>query len=51
MKFVLPIKQTLDRLLSDDEYRASCEILVDPDLIPRANAPLDRMLAFQAARS
>lgn len=42
--------QTLDKLLHDDSYRNSCEIQVDPALIPQANAPLDRMLAFQAER-
>jgi quinolinate synthase len=39
--------QTLDRLLQDADYRASCEILVDPELGQRAKLPLDRMLDFQ----
>ena len=40
--------RALDRVLHDDAYRASCEILVDPELGLRAKQPLDRMLAFQA---
>ena len=40
--------RTLDRVLHDDAYMASCEILVDPELGLRAKQPLDRMLAFQA---
>lgn len=39
--------RTLDRLLSDDTYRASNEIQVDPALGQRAKQPLDRMLTFQ----
>jgi quinolinate synthase len=39
--------RTLDRLLSDDSYRADNEILVDPELGQRAKTPLDRMLTFQ----
>ncbi|MEM7099380.1 MAG: quinolinate synthase NadA [Pseudomonadota bacterium] len=42
--------RALDRVLHDDEYRAGCEITVDPELIPKAVAPLERMLDFQAAR-
>lgn len=40
--------RALDRVLHDEAYRASCEILVDPELGLRAKQPLDRMLAFQA---
>jgi quinolinate synthase len=40
--------RALDRVLHDDAYMASCEILVDPGLGLRAKQPLDRMLAFQA---
>ena len=40
--------RALDRVLHDDAYMASCEILVDPELGLRAKQPLDRMLAFQA---
>ena len=39
--------QTLDRLLSDERYRAGCEIQVDPAIGERAKLPLDRMLRFQ----
>lgn len=40
--------RALDRVLHDEAYMASCEILVDPGLGLRAKQPLDRMLAFQA---
>ena len=39
--------QSLDRLLSDTEYRASCEIQVERSVGERARVPLDRMLQFQ----
>ena len=39
--------QALDKLLADEVYRSANEIHVDPELIPRAKAPLDRMLDFQ----
>ena len=38
---------TLERLVTDDTYRAGCEILVDPEIGARAKMPLDRMLDFQ----
>ena len=39
--------QALDKLLTDDDYRAANEIHVDPELGVRAKQPLDRMLDFQ----
>jgi quinolinate synthase len=39
--------KTLDRLLTDEVYRAQNEVLVDPEIGKRALVPLDRMLAFQ----
>ncbi len=41
--------RALDRVLHDEAYMASCEILVDQALGLRAKQPLDRMLAFQAS--
>ncbi len=42
--------ETLDKLLTDEAYRASNEIHVDPALGRRAKEPLDRMLDFQKNR-
>jgi len=39
--------QALDRLLSDERYRAANEIHVDPVIGERAKLPLDRMLEFR----
>ena len=39
--------RALDRLLSDEQYRAANEVHVDPAVGARAKLPLDRMLEFQ----